>query len=168
MRICFDMDGTIADLYGVDNWLAMLIQHDATPYKEATALVNMNQLARTLNKLQKAGHEVGIISWLAKGSTTDYDEEVRQAKIAWLKKHLKSVHFDFIEIVPHGTDKNIVCVDSTDILFDDEERNRENWNGKAYDVDKIFTILQKIQKSIQQKHKIINVFINHKNIYDFF
>lgn len=142
MRICFDMDGTIANLYGVENWLAMIINHDATPYKEAETLINMNSLARLLNKLQRIGYEVGIISWLAKGSTTEYDKEVTAAKKAWLEKHLKSVHFDFIEIVPYGTDKNIVCKDTLDILFDDEERNRNNWNGTAYDVDNIIEILK--------------------------
>lgn len=142
MRICFDMDGTIANLYGVENWLAMIINHDATPYKEAETLINMNSLARLLNKLQRIGYEVGIISWLAKGSTADYDKEVTAAKKMWLEKHLKSVHFDFIEIVPYGTDKNIVCKDTLDILFDDEERNRNNWNGTAYDVDNIIEILK--------------------------
>lgn len=142
MRICFDMDGTIANLYGVENWLAMIINHDATPYKEAETLINMNSLARLLNKLQRIGYEVGIISWLAKESTTEYDKEVTAAKKAWLEKHLKSVHFDFIEIVPYGTDKNIVCKDTLDILFDDEERNRNNWNGTAYDVDNIIEILK--------------------------
>lgn len=144
MRICFDMDGTIADLYGVEGWLAMLIQHDETPYKEATTLVNMNQLARTLNKLQKLGYEIGIISWLAKDSTEEYNERVTAAKKAWLKKHLKSVHFDFIEIVEYGTDKNIVCKDSVDILFDDEEKNRDNWNGIAYDVNDIIGNLKNL------------------------
>ncbi len=144
MRICFDMDGTIANLYGVDNWLAMLINHDETPYKEATTLLNMNSLARLLNKLQKLGYEIGIISWLAKNSTEDYDTKVRQAKLAWLKKHLKSVHFDFIEIVSYGTDKNIVCKDSIDILFDDEENNRNNWTGKAYDETMIFEVLRRL------------------------
>ena len=142
MRICFDMDGTIANLYGVENWLAMLINHDATPYKKATALVNMNQLARTLNKLQKLGYEIGIISWLAKNSNADYDTAVTKAKKAWLKKHLHSVHFDFVEVVPYGTDKNLVCVDSADILFDDEENNRKNWNGIAYNVNNILEILK--------------------------
>lgn len=142
MRICFDMDGTIANLYGVDNWLAMLIQHDATPYKEADVLINMNSLARVLNKLQRMGYEIGIISWLAKNSTADYDEKVKQAKLAWLNKHLHSVHFDFVEIVSYGTDKNIVCTDSADILFDDEQGNRENWNGKAYDVNNIIEVLK--------------------------
>ena len=27
MKIWFDMDGTIADLYGVENWLEMLIRY---------------------------------------------------------------------------------------------------------------------------------------------
>ena len=144
MRICFDMDGTIADLYGVDGRLTMLIQHDETPYKEATTLINMNQLARTLNKLQKLGYEIGIISWLAKNSTDEYNERVTAAKKAWLKKHLKSVHFDFIEIVEYGTDKNIVCKDSVDILFDDEEGNRNNWNGIAYDVNDIIGNLKSL------------------------
>lgn len=145
MRICFDMDGTIADLYGVDGWLAMLINHDETPYREATTLINMNSLARLLNKLQRMGHEIGIISWLAKDSTDDYDMRVREAKKAWLKKHLKSVHFDFVEIVQYGTDKNIVCKDSVDILFDDEERNRESWQGVAHNVYDIIETLKKIK-----------------------
>lgn len=145
MRICFDMDGTIANLYGVDNWLAMLIAQDATPYKTASTLVNMNSLAKLLNKLQAKGYEIGIISWLAKNSTTNFDEEVTSAKKAWLKKHLKSVHFDFVEIVPYGTDKNLVCKTSTDILFDDEVGNRENWNGIAYNVNEILSILKELR-----------------------
>lgn len=142
MRICFDMDGTIANLYGVENWLAMLLAHDETPYREATALLNMNSLARLMNKLQKIGYEIGIISWLAKDSIDEYDARVKEAKIKWLRTHLKSVKFDFIEIVPYGTDKNIVCTDSMDILFDDEVGNRENWKGKAYDVYNIIEVLK--------------------------
>ena len=80
MRICFDLDGTIANLYGVENWLEMLNNRDETPYKEATPLVRMSSLARVLNRLQREGHEIGIISWLAKNSTADYDERVTTAK----------------------------------------------------------------------------------------
>lgn len=142
MRICFDMDGTIANLYGVKGWLEMLIAHDETPYRLATTLVNMNTLARYLNKLQKRGYEIGIISWLAKNSTQEYDENVTRAKKNWLKKHLRSVKFDFVEIVAYGTDKNIVAVEKTDILFDDEEKNRNNWAGVAYDADNILETLR--------------------------
>ena len=142
MRICFDMDGTIANLYGIENWLEMLHSFDETPYKLAETLVNMNSLARILNRLQRNGYEIGIISWLAKNSNAEYDEKVTTAKKEWLAKHLKSVHFDFIEIVAYGTDKNIVATTSADILFDDEKKNRENWNGIAYDVNNIIETLK--------------------------
>lgn len=144
MRICFDMDGTIANLYGVENWLEMLTNHDETPYRNATTLVRMNSLARILNRLQREGHEIGIISWLAKNSNKDYDERVTNAKREWLKKHLASVKFDFIEIVKYGTDKNIVARNENDILFDDEENNRKNWLGIAYDVNDIIGTLKAV------------------------
>lgn len=144
MRICFDMDGTIANLYGVDGWLEMLISHDETPYKEATVLVNMNSLARILNRLQRLGHEIGIISWLSKDSNAEYDAKVIEAKKGWLAKHLKSVKFDFIEIVKYGTDKNIVRKSENDILFDDEEKNRNTWKGIAYNVDNIIETLKAV------------------------
>ena len=144
MRICFDMDGTIANLYGVTNWLEYLISGNEYPYLHAEVMVNMNSLARVLNRLQRNGIEIGIISWLAKNSNDSYDKKVTVAKKKWLKKHLASVHFDFVEIVSYGTDKNIVCTSTNDILFDDEAPNRENWNGKAYDVDNILNILKNV------------------------
>ena len=142
MRICFDMDGTIANLYGVENWLESLINESARPYEEAKVMVNMNSLARLLNNLQKKGYEIGIISWLSKNSTESYDKKVTEAKKNWLKKHLASVRFDFVEIVKYGTDKNIVNTSNEDILFDDEVGNREAWNGTAYNVNNIIEILK--------------------------
>ena len=56
MKIWFDMDGTIADLYGVENWLEMLIAHDETPYAIAKPIVNLSVLARLMNKVQRNLH----------------------------------------------------------------------------------------------------------------
>ena len=102
MRICFDMDGTIADLYGVEGWLDDLISENVRPYREAEVLVNMNVLARKLNQLQKKGNEIIIISWLSKCGSDDYNEAVTETKKAWLAKHLGSVQFDEINIVKYG------------------------------------------------------------------
>lgn len=142
MRICFDMDGTIADLYGVDGWLQDLINQNTRPYKEAKVMMNMNGLARVLNRLQRNGYEIGIISWLSKSGTQEYNEAVANVKRQWLALHLASVHFDFIEIVNYGTDKNIVNTGANDILFDDEIGNRENWKGIAYNVNNIIEVLR--------------------------
>ena len=142
MRICFDMDGTIADLYKGNGWLEYLIAEDVTPYREAKVMLNMSLLARVLNKLQKSGYEIGIISWLSKNGSDKYNEEVAEVKKEWLAKHLTSVRFDFVEIVKYGTDKNIVRTSTSDILFDDEIGNRENWKGTAYNVENIIEVLR--------------------------
>ena len=137
--IWFDMDGTIADLYGVENWLEKLRNSDATPYEEARPLLNLSGLARILNRLQRQGYKIGIVSWLSKTGSLEYNEAVIEAKQTWLKIHLKSVHFDYIDIIEYGTPKED---GRNGILFDDEERNRKNWNGEAFDESKIMEILK--------------------------
>lgn len=140
--IYFDMDGTIANLYGVENWLDYLRNNDETPYTVAEPLVRLASLARVLNNLQRKGYKIGIISWLAKNSSTDYDEKVTKAKRAWLNKHLYSVRFDEINIVTYGTPKQRFAKTNNDILFDDEAKNRNDWTGKAFDVTNIIETLR--------------------------
>ena len=141
ITINFDMDGTIADLYGVENWLDYLINENTFPYANAKPLVRLNLLARRLNTLQRNGYNLAVISWLSKSGTEEYNRAVTEVKMAWLKKHLPSVNWDRITIVPYGTPKQNFCNNPLDVLFDDEERNRVNWTGKAYDVQNILEIL---------------------------
>lgn len=141
--IFFDLDGTIADLYGVENWLADLISYNPRPYKEAKVLINMSQLARRIHILQNLGYEIGIISWLSKNSTPEYDKSVTAAKLKWLKNHLPSVNFDKIHIVPYGTPKSNFAT-SNDLLFDDELKNRLDWVGAAFSPNEILTVLKEL------------------------
>ena len=126
--INLDCDGTWIDLYGVDNWLTDLINEQTRPYEEAKPLVNLSLLARILNKLQHQGYEINIISWTSKNSTIQYHEAVKEAKIKWLKKHIPSVKWNHLYIVPYGTPKQTL---SSGYLFDDEEKNRLNWGEGA-------------------------------------
>lgn len=137
ITINFDMDGTIADLYGVENWLEMLIAEDTTPYAEAIPLLRLSALAKRLNNLQKQGYQLAVISWLSKSGSDAYNEAVTAVKLNWLAQHLPSVNWDRITIVPYGTPKQNFCGNPLDILFDDEAKNRDNWTGRAYDVDNI-------------------------------
>ena len=146
ITINFDMDGTIADLYGVENWLDYLIAGDVFPYENAEPLLRLSALARRLNNLQKNGYSLAIISWLSKSGTDEYNAEVEAVKRAWLKKHLPSVKWDAIHIVSYGTPKQNFCENSLDILFDDEAGNRENWTGRAYDVDDILATLEEVKR----------------------
>lgn len=141
-EINFDMDGTIANFYGVEGWLDYILAKDATPYAMAKPLVNFSSLARILNRLQREGWKINIISWLAKNSDVDYDNRVTEAKKEWLAKHLPSVKWDKISIVAYGTPKS-TC--GNGILFDDETPNRTEWKGVAYDVENIIEILKALK-----------------------
>ena len=140
--INFDMDGTFVDLYGVENWLDYLVNEDTTPYEIARPLVNLSVFARLINRLQREGWEIGVITWLSKNATNDYNRKVAKAKREWLAKHLPSVEWDRVTILEYGTPKQIYCDYEGDILFDDELNNRANWDGVAFDVDNIIEILK--------------------------
>lgn len=137
--IWFDMDGTIANLYGDPDWLAKLRAYNPEPYANAKPLLNMSLLARYLNRLQKQGFQICIVSWLSKEPNALYDELVTEAKRAWLAKHLASVQFDRIDIIAYGTPKG---EGREGILFDDEIGNREQWGEGAYDVHNIIEVLK--------------------------
>lgn len=141
ITINFDMDGTIADLYGVENWLAYLLAEDTTPYEVAKPLVRLATLARRLNTLQRAGYEIAVITWLSKNATEDYNKAVTTAKLNWLAQHMPTVKWDRITVAPYGTPKENYCENPLDVLFDDEEKNRINWTGRAYGVENILEIL---------------------------
>lgn len=146
--ICFDMDGTIADLYGVENWLTKLRAEDASPYRDALPLYNMNELNLVLTALSIEGWEIRVISWLSKGASAEYSKAIRIAKREWLSKY----HFpaDRIHFVAHGTTKaNSVRKYTTQaILVDDNAKVRKGWHlGDTINpldgdlIERLFTLL---------------------------
>lgn len=147
ISINLDLDGTICDLYGVEGWLNDLDSHNPRPYREAKPMMNMSLLSRYLRKAQAMGYDVNIVSWLSKSSNEAYDKAVTEAKLEWLKKHLRSVQFDNIVIVPYGTPKS-TCVGRSDmgILFDDEQKNRTEWRGTSAEPSEIIEILKALVK----------------------
>ena len=101
--LVFDMDGTLANFYGVDGWLNDLQNENPRPYEIAEPLYNMEVLTAILNK-------------------------VREAKKAWLNKY--DFPFDEIHLVKYGTTK-ANCTrrhGGYQILVDDNEKIRNGWN----------------------------------------
>lgn len=141
--IYFDLDGTIADLYGVEGWLDDLIAEKTRPYAEAKPLLNLSLLARYIHKAQKMGYIVGVISWLSKSGTPEYNKAVAEVKREWLKKHLPSVEWDEIHIVEYGTPKS-TCRTCPGILFDDEERNLKEWGAGAVIASSLLEVLRNL------------------------
>ena len=143
MTIWFDMDGTIADLYGVEGWLENLVNEDVRPYREAKPLLNFSSFAKVLKNIQRKGYAIGVLTWGSKNASDNYNSQVMETKRAWLKKHLPSVEWDNFQFMPYGTCKNLANT-GNDVLFDDEEKNRQDWQGMAYEPQQISEILKNL------------------------
>lgn len=128
--ICFDMDGTIADLYAVENWLEMLRAYNAEPYETAEPMWDMTELNKVLVQLKANGYEIAIITWLSKESTTEYDNAVRLAKKKWLED--MGFVYDYFHGVKYGTTKadtirRYMEHYESAILVDDNDKVRNGW-----------------------------------------
>lgn len=125
--LVFDMDGTIADLYGVDGWLEMLRSYNAKPYRVAKPMYDMDTLKEILETLKLQGWRIAVTTWLSKDSTKEYDDAVRAEKIAWLKKY--DFPFDEIHLVKYGTTKANCTrkLGGYQVLVDDNKKVRDGW-----------------------------------------
>ena len=126
--LVFDMDGTLADLYKVENWLEDLRSFNPRPYIVAEPMYDMDLLNALLNELKSSGWKIVVTSWLSKESTRAYDKEVRKAKREWLEKN--NFPFDEIHLVKYGTTKANCTrkLGGYQILVDDNEQVRNGWN----------------------------------------
>ena len=143
------MDGTIADLYGVDGWLEDLIAHDTRPYAEAKDLYNVFDLLEVMIELKMKGYKLGVISWGSKENNREYDKAVEIVKKAWLYDRLMDTILDEIIVTPYGVRKADTCKKfGYGILVDDEEQNRNAWDlGKTINAtENIIKALWKLAK----------------------
>lgn len=142
--LVFDMDGTIADLYAVSNWLENIIAENVRPYAIAEPMYNMNKLVNVINRLKENGWRVAIVSWTSKHGSKEYNKAVRKVKKEWLDRY--NFPYDELHVIKYGTPKSY-CMRKTggfQILFDDEEPNRKAWrNGSTVNANEdIYKILK--------------------------
>ena len=149
--VYFDMDGTIADLYGVEGWLTHLESYSAYPYAEAADIFEPEEICAFIDNVRSAGWKVGIISWLAKGSNHSYDNAVISAKQEWINERLPLL--DEIIFAPYGTPKHKLTPAMEAILFDDEVDNRMSWEAsgpyrRAYGIEEMGELFSILSSSI--------------------
>ena len=145
--IVFDMDGTIANFYGVKGWLDYLKAEDTTPYEVAEPLYNMVELTNLLNTLKIKGWKVVVTTWLAKNGTKEYNNRTRKAKLDWLAKY--NFPYDEIHLVKYGTTKANCTrkIGGFQVLVDDNEKVRKGWNLGAT-INANYNIVKEIEKLV--------------------
>lgn len=142
-RIYFDMDGTLANLYGVENWLEDLRAFNPRPYQKAQPIGDTYEIEKLLLQAINKGYELGVISWLSKESNFEYDMKVRRAKIDWLYFYFPHIKWSDIKIVAYGTPKqNFGKIG--DYLIDDEEQNLKAWGQNSVNAKDLVRFLKEI------------------------
>jgi len=129
IRLVFDMDGTIADLYNEENWLSDIRRNKTTPFDKAQPM-KLNEIILLLKELKDKGKiEVVICTWTPMGASQKYASKVRKSKKEWLKKHGFWEILDEYIPLEYGTNKVFSsALVGTTILFDDNVEIRENFH----------------------------------------
>lgn len=122
--LIFDMDGTIADLYNVEGWLEKLRAGDASPYRDAKPMYDMDTLSVILDIFRSLGYRIIVVSWGSKGATREYNKEIKRAKLDWLNRY--NFPYDEVHVVKYGTPKNFIK-DDISILIDDNDDVRTSF-----------------------------------------
>lgn len=159
MQVVFDMDGTIADLYSVEDWEEKLNASDPTPYIECKPLIDMQELRKTLIAFQALGGIVSIVSWSAMNGSKEYNKEVKKAKVQWCKKYNMPV--DNFHVVKYGTKKwyplkdrkhCILFDDNADVrrAFQDEENDRQAFSEKEI-IAQIQNFIEILKQNFQKE-----------------
>ena len=125
--IMFDMDGTVYDLYGVDNWLEKLENSDVSAYADGAPLVNLRELEKVCKALIAKGFEIGVITWLSQGGSDSYNRNVTLTKKMWIENNMPYV--TKFTAQKYGTPKQKALDSSVKfaVLVDDNDNVREMW-----------------------------------------
>lgn len=143
--VYFDLDGTLAALYDVPQWLEKLRAEDATPYAQAKPLVNMVELATLIVQLRRKGFTVGVISWGAMGGSAKYTRQVKKIKRLWCDNF--GLSFDEFHVVKYGTPKHRVAKIKNAVLVDDNKEVRTSWSlGQTIDASDAEQMLESLKK----------------------
>lgn len=104
VKVYFDLDGTLYDLYGMPNWLEMLQNEQEGVFLKGSAIKTFDNLVIPVHSfLLDIGVQFGVISWLPMQASPEYEEICRREKLQWIEQNLPFV--SEIAIIPYGTPK---------------------------------------------------------------
>lgn len=153
VKIYFDMDGTLFDLYHKAFWLDMLENETAGVFKAYGAsggiMLGLKNdecdIYEQIAYLQSQGVSFGVISWLPFAASPEYEKICREEKLEWLKTYFPMI--TEIHIIPYGVEKQkaITKRAETMYLIDDNAEVCNTWTTakqrRAIQVSENFTAL---------------------------
>lgn len=147
-KIYFDMDGTVADLYGEKNWLDNLRNEREGSFINLRPLVDMNELAMVCHQLMNLGYSFGVITWLPMGASYEFERVCEEEKRAWVEEFMPWVSEFYAQ--SYGVPKQYAPSRRAAemILVDDNAEVRAMWNTEVQrsSIDATQDIIKELRK----------------------
>lgn len=124
-NVYLDMDGTIADLYSIENWLPRLRNEDSKIFLECKPMITEEKLFQIFPENE---YLIKILTMTPKDCTNEYHENVKEQKAKWLQKYFPKLSNQIY--MHYGFNKNLKNSAGA-ILVDDSEPIRKSWKGTA-------------------------------------
>lgn len=145
LKVFFDLDGTLFDLYGKSDWLYRLENEIEGVFSSGDLMpeISKEDLFEVIADLSAYGVEFNVITWLPMQASREYQETCTNEKIKWVRKNLPFINN--IVCQPYGTPKQngILQKAYRCILIDDNAEVCETWNTPkmrtSYVVNEKFT-----------------------------
>ncbi len=148
IKIYFDLDGTIYDLYNFPNWLYML-QNEESPFYDLPPLVDIKVLRKIMEKLQsRETASFEIISWLPMNASIAFEEKCTDEKINRVHDDFGTELFNNGHFLRYGTPKESAVLEPLTrkhVLIDDNLEILEQWElagGKGIEAKNILKYLR--------------------------
>ena len=91
IKVTLDLDGTVYDLYNVENWLEKLRSEVASVFSEGDFIGDYNRFKTVCEKLVAMGVQFEVITWLPMQASPEYERECAEVKREWVKKFIPFV-----------------------------------------------------------------------------
>lgn len=91
VKIYFDLDGTVYNLYGVTEWEPKLRAENPNVFKEGSFIGNHKDFTDICGKLLEKGVQFGVITWLPMQASPEYELECAKVKRQWVERYIPFV-----------------------------------------------------------------------------
>ena len=156
LKVFFDLDGTLFDLYGKSDWLFKLENEIEGVFSSGDLMpeIDRDELYSAVADLAEFGVEFNVITWLPMQASREYQEICTAEKIAWVRENLPFINN--IVCQPYGTPKQYGIIQKAYrcILIDDNAEVCEMWNTPkmraSYNVNSDFTAVSALKEIFKQ------------------
>ena len=91
IKIFFDLDGTVYNLYQISGWKEKLENENPEVFREGSFIGNYPEFMAICHKLLERGIQFGVITWLPMQASEEYEKECAEVKREWVKKFMPFV-----------------------------------------------------------------------------